>query len=147
MAIPKRIRINRMIDYHTHFIGKFDNGKQFFGYEHFVFEPNKDHQLENRHEYIVLYLFNEQGDLTSYKYWYAGKSTELNCKTETKLNEFIKELGQIRYCDIHVKPFKLEIDSYTFGLIAFDDPDYERVELHPSNTIAFSEPWNGEYET
>ena len=147
MAIPTRIRITRMVDYHTHFIGKYDNGKQFFGYEHFVFEPDKDRQLENRHEYVVLYIFNEEGDLVGNKYWYAGKSTALNCNTEKKLKELVKELGKIRYCNIRVKPFKIEIDNYTFGLIAFADPDYERVELHPNNTIAFSEPWDGEYDT
>ena len=147
MAIPAKIKIARMIDYHTHFVGKYDNGKQFFGYEHFFFEPNKEPQLENRHEYVVLYTFNNEGDLISNKHWYAGKSTALNCNTEKKLKEFVRELGKVRYCNIQVKPFKIEIDNYTFGLIASTDPDYESVELHPGNIIEFTEPWDGEYYT
>lgn len=149
MAIPEKIRVARMVDYHTHFIGKYDNGKQFFGYEHFLFDPSitDDDWQKRRKEYVVLYLFDEEGNLTSYKSWYAGTTSDLNCDTNQKLKEMIKELGTVRYCNILVKPFNVQIDNHTFGLIAISDPNYERVELHPSNTIAFTDPWDGEYDT
>ena len=149
MPIPEKIRVTRMIDYHTHFIGKYDDGKQFWGYEHFVSVPvdGETDWQKYRHEYVVLYLFDKEGKLESYKYWYAGTTSDLNCDTEKKLKQLVKELGRIRYCNIRVKPFEIKIDGHTFGLIAIQDPDYERVELHPSNVIAFTEPWNGEFDT
>lgn len=149
MPIPEKIKIARIIDYHTHFIGKYVGGKQFFGYEHFILIPNPDGvgYQRSQPQYIVLYLFDEKGDLTSYKYWYAGITPDLNCDTEKKLKEMIRELGKVRYCNIKIKPFQIEIEGHIFGLIPFADSNYERVELHPSNTIAFTEPWDGEYDT
>lgn len=149
MPIPEKIKIARMVDYHTHYIGKYDNGKQFFGYQHFVndISNNDTDWTKRRHEYVLLYLFNEEGDLISYDYWYAGTTSDLNCDTEKKLKEMIKKLGKVKYCNIKVKPFQIEIDNHIFGLIAFQDSDYERVELYPSNVIAFTEPWDGEYDT
>jgi hypothetical protein len=149
MPIPEKIRVTRMIDYHTHFIGKYDNGKQFFGYNHFINTPFKsgDDWQNYRHEYVVLYLFDEKGDFKSYKHHYAGTTANLNCDTEKKLKEMVKGLGKVRYCNIKVKPFEIEIDGHIFGLIPKTDDGYERVELHPSNVIAFTEPWVGEYDT
>ncbi|WP_435355377.1 hypothetical protein [Emticicia sp. SJ17W-69] len=147
--IPKKIKILRIEDYHTHYIGKFDSGKQFFGYEHFVSKPspNEIDWQKNRHEYVVLYLFDENGSLESFKYWYAGTTAELNCDTNKKLDELVKSLGKVRFCNIKVAPSHIEIDGIIFGLIPKIDDDYERIELDPSSTIAFSEPWDGEYDT
>lgn len=147
--IPQKIKISRIENYHTHFIGKFDGNKLFFGYNHFVYKPflNYEDWQNNRHEYIVLYLFNEDGKLYSFKYWYAGVTAKLNCDTHLKLNEFVKSLGEIKFCDIDVETFSIEIDGITFGLIPKIDDDYERIELDPSSTIAFNAPWDGEYDT
>ena len=37
MAIPEKIPIQRIEDYHTHHIGSMQDGRQFFGYETFIF--------------------------------------------------------------------------------------------------------------
>jgi hypothetical protein len=97
MAIPKTIQINRIEDYHTHYIGKYDNGKQFWAYEHFISVPIPDEKnwQKYRHEYVVLYLFDENGKYVSNKYWYAGTTSDLNCETDEKIEEMVDELGEI----------------------------------------------------
>jgi len=40
--IPKRIPVMRMEDYHTHYLGKTDNGKLFFGSETFAHLETKE---------------------------------------------------------------------------------------------------------
>ena len=37
------------------------------------------------------------------------------------------------------------IDGFTFGLIP--NKEISMIDLHPSSTIAFQEPWDGEYFT
>ena len=57
----------------------------------------------------------------------------------------INELGKIEFCYIAVKPFQTVIDGVSFGLVP--NNEYETVELEPSSTILFHEPWDGEYDT
>ncbi|MDZ7936598.1 MAG: hypothetical protein U5M51_16885 [Emticicia sp.] len=147
--IPKKIKMARMEDYHTHYIGKYDGKKQFFGYEHFVSvpTPNETDWQKYRHEYVVLHLFDEKGNFESFKYWYAGTTSNLNCNTNEKLEELVRSLDKVRFNDIEVATFNIDIDGITFGLIPKIDDAYERIELDPSSTIAFCEPWDGEYDT
>jgi formate hydrogenlyase regulatory protein HycA len=63
----------------------------------------------------------------------------------TKLDEMIAELGRFEFSDIEVKPFQTVIDGVVFGLVP--DEEHETVELEPSSTISFQEPWDGEYYT
>ena len=57
----------------------------------------------------------------------------------------VSKLGAVEYGYINVKPFEVKIDGFKFGLIPNEES--EMIELQPSNTIAFSEPWDGEYYT
>lgn len=66
-----------------------------------------------------------------------------------KLDKMVANLGDIQRCDIHVKPFRIEIDKIVFGLIyeraeldGSIDPDesQEYVMLEP-NDIMFHPPW------
>ncbi|WP_151998165.1 MULTISPECIES: hypothetical protein [unclassified Imperialibacter] len=135
-------------DYHTHFVGRTSDGKQFFGYETFVFPartPGQDWE-KLRKEYVVLYTFDSKGNHINTNHWYAGTTAEISADTtRSKLMEMVDRLGPIEYCDIAVKPFKTIIDGVEFGLIP--DDETESIELQPSSTIAFSEPWDGEYDT
>ena len=146
--IPERIPIQRMEDYHTHFLGKTEDGRQFFGYETFVF-PNGIPAAEwekNRKEYVVLYLFDEDGNHLATNHWYAGTTSETNDSVmREKLEEMIKKLGKTEFCNIEVKPFQTTIDGVVFGLVPNDE--YESVDLQPNSTISFQEPWDGEYYT
>jgi hypothetical protein len=62
-----------------------------------------------------------------------------------KLEEMIKKLGKTEFCDIEVKPFQTTIDGVVFGLVPNDE--YGSVDLQPSSTISFQEPWDGEHYT
>jgi hypothetical protein len=148
MPIPDKIPIQRIEDYHTHYIGKTEDGRQFFGYQSFVF-PNgyeASNWQNQRKEYVVLYLFDEDGNHIDTKHWYAGTTAEINdSEIIDRLEQMISELGRVEYQDIEVKPFQTTIDGFEFGLIP--NAEYETVDLEPSSAISFHEPWDGEYDT
>lgn len=137
-----------MEDYHTHFIGQTEDGRQFFGYETFVFPegiPTSD-WMKHWKEYVVLYLFDKDGNHLETKHWYAGTTEEADeSATREKLEQMINELGKTKFCNILVKPFQTTIDGVAFGLIP--NEEHESVDLEPSSTISFHEPWDGEYDT
>lgn len=148
MAIPSKIPIQRIEDYHTHFIGKTRDGKQFFGYETFVFAngiPSSDWE-KSRKEYAVLYIFDKEGNHLKTDHCFVGMTSDINHSiTRSKLEQMISELGDVEFTDIEVKPFQTIIDGIVFGLIP--NEEYETVDLEPSSTISFHEPWDGEYDT
>lgn len=146
-GIPERIPIKREEDYHTHYIGKTKDGKQFFGYQTFVFlnEIAEDWQNQ-RKEYVVLYIFDRDGNHVKTDHWYAGTTSEISdSATTAKLEQMIAALGEVHYGDIKVKPFQTVIDGIVFGLVP--NKEYQSVELQPSSTISFHAPWDGEYDT
>lgn len=147
-GIPKKILNKREEDYHTHYIGKTQDGRQFFGYETFVFPKGVgSHDWEqSREEYVVLYIFDKDGNYMTTNHWYAGRTTEtVDSITRLKLEEMIHELGAVTYADIKVKPFQTIIDGHVFGLIP--DKEMKTIDLEPGSTISFYWPWNGEYDT
>ena len=147
--VPKRIPIMRMEEYHTHYLGKTNDGKLFFGSETFAnkkphWEVKPELLSQNRIEFAILYLFDQKGKYLEHKYW----STELDNErqnTNEKLEEMVAELGQVIFCDIEVETFEISIDGIKCGLIP--DEKSESIDLYPSNTISFEEPWDGEYNT
>lgn len=146
--IPERIPIQRMEDYHTHFLGKTEDSRQFFGYETFVFPKGiqGSHREKYRKEYVVLYIFDKDGNHLVTKHWYAGTTSEADESVmRERLEQMIQELGKTEFCNIEVKPFHTIIDGVAFGLIPNDE--CETVDLEPSSTISFQEPWDGEYYT
>ena len=62
-----------------------------------------------------------------------------------KLELWMAELGEVTYCDIEIKLFQTIIDGFTFGLIP--NKEFSMIDLEPSKTIAFQEPWDGQYYT
>ncbi len=135
-------------DYHTHYLGETKNGLLFFGYETFVF-PNGysgDNWQTDRIEYALVYLFDKNGNHIETKHKCAGKTSEIRPgTTKLLLDELLAESEIHEFKDIKVKPFRTDIDGIEFGLIPNDE--YKVIELQPSSTIAFGEPWNGEYDT
>lgn len=151
MKIPTLIPINREEDYHTHYLGTFVNGMQFWAYETFVHDqpkgsyPHADWK-NHRKEYVLLHTFDAEGNHIHTQHWYAGTTAECdNGLMDQKLEEMVEELGSIEFGDIIVKLFEVEIDGITFGLIP--DENFEYINLQPSSTISFMEPWDGEYYT
>lgn len=151
MTFPEKLRINRMEDYHTHYLGKTIDGRLFWGYETFAYSPpfaqiRDENTWQYRSDYAVLHLFNTDGDYQSSKSFSHGKGILPKGAVLTdKLEEWVAELGEITYCDIEIKLFQTTIDGFTFGLIP--DSEYSMIDLEPSSTISFQEPWDGEYYT
>ncbi|MDQ8209670.1 hypothetical protein QEH52_19280 [Coraliomargarita sp. SDUM461003] len=137
-----------MEDYHTDLVGRCEDGRQFFIYEPFVFpneEINED-WTKVRREYLVLYLFDPEGNFIEIKHWSGGTTAELNHQEkQKKKDEFLTSLGKFELCDISVKLFQTTIDGVVFGLVPSEKN--EAVDLQPSSTIQFTEPWDGEYYT
>lgn len=151
MQIPEKIRIKRIEDYHTHFIGKCRDNRQFMIYETFVFSaPPRTVAREDwkklRREYVVLYLFDNNEILQKTEHFFAGTTDNYDSATiNTWIEVKLEELGNVNFTDIEVKPFQTNIDGYTFGLVP--NEEYGVIEMQPSNTISFSFPWGGEYDT
>jgi formate hydrogenlyase regulatory protein HycA len=151
MNIPEKIPIKRIEDYHTHFVGYCDNNKQFWGYGTFVFdepysEIDRSRWQEHRLEYIVLHTFDILGNHLSTKHLFVGTTANrIEDSDETILSEWLSKFAEVEFKDINVKPFQTVIDGYVFGLIPTLNSD--GLELQPSSTIFFQEPWDGEYDT
>ncbi|MEJ7611859.1 MAG: hypothetical protein WKF88_11840 [Ferruginibacter sp.] len=153
MTIPKKIKIERIEKYHTHYIGKTENEKLFWGYATFnytkthneIMEENGDYS-DFRNEYAILHIFSVSGQHLITKHCLVGTANQVDDITIfRKLEELISELGDIKFEDIEVELFDTKIDNITFGLV----PNYEYgfVELQPNSTLAFGEPWDGSYST
>jgi hypothetical protein len=146
---PDKLPISREEDYHTHYLGRVNDGRLFWGYVTFAFtQPYGDFDINEwqkyRNEYAVLHTFDKQGRYIDTKHW-SINNVEDKGQTYTKLQEFVAELGPVEYEDIEIELFQTTIDSITFGLIP--DIETESIELQPSSTIAFQAPWDGQYDT
>jgi hypothetical protein len=146
---PNKIKISRMEDYHTHYLGKFEDGNLFFGYPTFTFDEHRNIEEDwrkYRNEYVVLYLFSSDGKYLKTKYKSLGKAIDnQRLDNDEKIEELLEEFGEYHFSDIEVEPFSLEIDGHQFGLIP--DEETEFINLQPMSTISFYEPWDGEYDT
>lgn len=153
MAIPQRLKIRRDEDYHTHHIGRRENGEQFMALIGATLAmPLPRNWQKDKRWYAVLHLFDKTGKHLDTKAWLAGTTADgeeaVLERARAKVNEMLKELGRVTYCDIEVGLFSVEIDGSTFGLVDASEPDegYERVHLLPGN-VAFFAPWDGRYDT
>lgn len=145
---PELLPIMREENYHTHYLGETEQGTLFFGYETFVFPKgfSTENWQDERLEYALVYLFDQDGNHIETKYKLAGKTSEISPnQTNDLLSDLLAGLGRLEFKDIKVKPFKTLIDGIEFGLIPNDE--IQIIELQPSSTIAFGEPWDGEYDT
>ena len=140
-----------MEDYHTHYLGQVKDGRLFWGYQTFVFtkpyseiEQGEDWR-KYRRDYALVHTFDKDGNYFTTNYWSSLTIDTSEQQLEDKLEEIIAELGEVDFQDIEIKIFQTELDNITFGLIA--DEEKEMINLQPSSTISFLEPWDGEYYT
>lgn len=149
MAIPDKIPVARIEEYHTHYVGTMANAIQFWGYDTFLFENmldivNPDWQSK-RKEYIVLHTFDSEGNHLGTRHFFNGTTNSLSADPQQILESWLSEFEEVEFGDIEIKPFQTEIDGTVFGLIP--DDEIEALNLEPSNTISFMAPWDGEYDT
>ena len=151
MKLPDKLPIMRMEDYQTHYLGRSNDGKLFWGYQTFVFEKHfaeiEDSNWQKyRREYSIFHTFDSDGNHLKTKHFFGGTTDVCDDEElENKLEEWVAELGEFEYCDIEVKLFQIEIDGFIFGLVP--DEEFNSIVLQPSSTISFQEPWDGEYYT
>jgi hypothetical protein len=153
LAVPQSIKIAREEGYHTDRIGKYGEGNQFMGFVTATV-PNALPKHGQRHTrwYAVLHTFDKKGKHLNTEAWFAGttaggerKAVE---KAQAKLDQMIVALGKVKYGDVKVGLFQVQIDGHTFGLVDASEPeeDYLSIHLLP-NDLAFFEPWDGTYDT
>ena len=139
MAIPKTFLISREEDYHTHYIGVYENGNQFFAYDHFIGDSNNG-------SFTVVYIFDSSGNFIDHKYWHKDLPPIYGTDGEEISENMIRSFGDYEFADeIIVTPFEIEIEGHIFGLIP--DEDSSVINLMPNMTIAFYSPWDGRYDT
>jgi formate hydrogenlyase regulatory protein HycA len=150
MTFPEKIPIERMDDYQTEYMGQMADGRLFWVYTTFLYTiPYKEIVKRGedwkayRREYCILFLFDKNGDLMSSQF--QSEPLSRASYLDTYLKEWVAALGPVEYMDIEVKLFQVMIDGHVFGLVPNEEG--KCIELQPSNTIAFYEPWDGAYHT
>jgi hypothetical protein len=136
-----------MEDLQTAFVGRFGGGKQFLLTEASV-RPHRHTEGSDREgtEYVVLYLFNSEGELIDHHHSAPlGSEAWTEAHAQAERTRLLALLDDCSFGDIVIQPFRLEIDGHVFGLIA--DSEQDIVHLEPGSSITFMEPWDGEYHT
>jgi hypothetical protein len=150
-SIPERIKIRREEGYHTHHIGRIQDGTQFMAFVVGIDPAQAIPAGKGRPRwYAVLHRFDSDGKHLGTEANFLGAksfATELDHADDT-LMRMIHNLGRVVYRDITIEPFSKKIDGYTFGLKDASVPreGYQRLDLLPNN-LAFFPPWDGTYET
>ncbi len=165
MPVPDVIPIAHEPGYRTDTIGRFEGG-QFFASVTYAYRdgytqawgPREDH----KHVFAVLHTFDAAGNHLGSDIWRAGTSGEQRrlqdsspgddpaTRAEARLAQLLEALPGREYADIAVRPFQVEFDQVSFGLMieqhGEDETEDNWVELYPDR-LGFSEPWNGIYDT
>ena len=146
MSVPDLIPIERD-DHHASMIGRLADGRQFFVTQPFVASGADGPGCE----YLAVYLFTPDGRLDEARIDSLGPRSTLDEQAANALlDRRIRELGDLEFDSIAVRPFSVEQHGTTFGLIP-RPPDEEGddwwVILQPGDYMAFTDPWDGYYDT
>ena len=140
---PRFVGINHD-DYDAQYVGKMTDGSQFFLTHPFA--PSLGDKPGG--SFIALYIFDAFGHLTEARVEQLIEVTQTQLDAMTQA--WLASLGKYRFADISVAPFCVEKYGQQFGLI-FEAEDDEEVgawvTVQPGNYMAFSPPWDGEYDT
>lgn len=156
MAVPETIRIARIPDFYTDKIGRTADGRQFMAFvvaslPEDVRRTREDWQKQKRW-HAVLHKFDLQGkhlhsEIETTGTTAHGEQAAIE-RARSGLAEMVKTLGKVKYCDVRVSLFRVEVDGRVFGLVDASEPEenYESIWLVPNN-LAFFSPWDGSYDT
>jgi hypothetical protein len=136
-------------DYHASHVGHTRDGYQFFLTTPFV--PSLDDTTLGR-EFVALFLFDADGMLVEARIDDLGPREALDEQhTQEVFEQRLRELGEVEYGRIMVRPFQIERFGTVFGLVAHAPRrkgDDWWVTLEPGDYMAFHEPWDsGIYDT
>lgn len=144
---PEKIVINHD-DYYAKHVGVTKDGLQFF-----LTAPFESASKDSKGcEYIALFKFDEDGNLVDSIINTLGpRDSFLEADAKERYYTCLKELGELEYCRIKVKPFCIKHNGIDMGLIVRESESEVgtwAAELLPGNYMAFFEPWDsGEYDT
>lgn len=145
-SVPDRIPIVRD-DYHASCIGRLSDGRLFLGTQPFVAAASGDPGCE----YLAVYLFHPDGTFAEARIDTLGPRGSLDAaQAQEQFDRRIAELGEIRFESIAIAPFRVDRDGVTFGLIPRapeDEDDHWWAILVPGDYMAFTDPWDGYYDT
>lgn len=168
MAAPQKLLIPyEKCEYarFTH-VGQYGGGNQFMGYVTYAsnYVPKTYHTeetsaggkivwREHSNCFAVLHRFDSLGCHLGTDVEHVEGTNGSEDRGWAKLEEMLARLGEVEFCDIRVKPFRVEVGKVVHGLIyeckhgKGDDEEREWVMLEP-NDIMFHPPWeSGEYST
>ena len=156
MSVPNTIKIAREEGYHTDQIGTCADGRQFMAFvvASLPLEKLRAPEGWERHKqwHAVLHTFDASGKHRKTDVWTAGTTSDgeqqVIERARAKLAEMLSVLGPVKYGDVKVSLFRVEIDGRAFGLVDASEPeeDYEAIDLLP-NQLRFFAPWEGTYDT
>jgi len=148
---PDTIPINHD-NYSAKYIGATSDGNQFFLTTPFV--PAKERGYDDEGcEFIALYQFDADGKLISFDIENLGPREKLDENlAQEKFQSLLNSLGEVEYGNIFIQAFQVVKFGVIFGLIPInpryaEDEDDLCLEVHPGNYMAFSPPWDGNYDT
>lgn len=146
MGVPDRVPV-RHDDYHARRIGRLADGRLFFITEPFVAAKADAPGCE----FLAVYLFAADGAFVEARIDSLGPRSIMDVHAARALLERrLAELGELSFESIAVQPFSVVHDGVTFGLIprAPEDEDEDWcATLIPGDYMAFTEPWDGNYDT
>lgn len=115
MTLPDKLPIARMEDYHTHYLGRVDDGRLFWGYQTFVFtKPYSDIEKGDewkkyRNDYALVHTFDREGNYLATKHC-SGLAIDTNDgELEEQLEKMVAELGNVDFQDIEIKIFQTQL--------------------------------------
>jgi hypothetical protein len=133
IMLPETFLVKREEDYHTNYVGKYDNDLIFIGFPFFG-------GSSQTRPLAVLHLLDADGSLVTSEIW----ETEKMYEAEGELRKAIQNLPNSKYCDVKTKTFSVELNGLTFGFTPREDKAC--IEYQPYG-LMFSPPWDGTYET
>ncbi|WP_433528977.1 hypothetical protein ACQPYA_21960 [Micromonospora sp. CA-263727] len=146
-GLPSRIPIDHD-DYHAEHVGRTADGRQFFLTT--PFEPAMRDEDDGQ-EFVALYLFDADGRFLEARIDAFGPRARMDDAARRATYEArLIELGDVTFTRIEVEPFAVDRFGTTFGLIPREpegDDDTWWVTVEPGDYMAFSEPWDGDYDT
>lgn len=161
--IPEVIPVKRYDIGHsgTQYIGKYGKGNQFWGQVVATFRkpdvmPNDvassaDEWPFRKCWYAILHKFDSSGMHLGTEHKFTGTTADgeggVVAEAETHMKNFIDALGPVKFGNIAIRLFKVEIDGTVFGMVDTSSEEWGDTATMEPGDLVFYPPWNGEYDT
>jgi hypothetical protein len=123
-----------------------ETGRQFFP----GLGPAPGTGPKDQHWYGVIHTFDRDGNHLKTVAHFGGTTADGRDASGDRAFELVNvslaELGELEFCSIRVRPFRVVIDERVFGLVHGRNEESEWVMLWP-NDVMFHPPWDGKFST